>query len=36
MHNEIMENLGADSDYFLKNLVALKMIEKYFLSHDNE
>ena len=30
-----MENLGADSDYILKNLVALKMTEKYFPSHDN-
>jgi len=31
-----MENLGTDSDYYLKNLVALKMTEKYYLSKNEE
>ncbi len=31
-----MENLGNDSDYYLKNLVALKMTEKFYLSKDSE
>ena len=31
-----MENLGTDSDYYLKNLVALKMTEKYYLSPNED
>ena len=31
-----MENLGTDSDYYLKNLVALKMTEKYYLSANED